>query len=161
MEIVKYKTLMDTSGIPKLVVEQSYEWGERIINSPDKVVAMIKQLFHLHRETEEFVYLICFNTRLKPIAVFEISHGTVNSSLLSPREFFQKALLAGAVKVMAIHNHPSGDTSPSREDDLMAKKLKKAGSLIGVDMIDFLIIGEGYYSYKQASKKINRMLEEG
>lgn len=152
MEIAKYKTMMNETGLPEVVMEQSYEWDERILDSPDKVFQLMKQVFQLHRETEEYLYEVCFNAKMKPIAVFEISHGTVNGSLISPREFFQKALLVGAVHVMAVHNHPSGDASPSREDDSVVERLKEAGKLMGVDLIDFVIVGESYYSYHQAMK---------
>ena len=53
---------------------------------------------------------------------------------------------------MAVHNHPSGDASPSREDNSVVERLKEAGKLMGVDLIDFVIVGESYYSYHQAMK---------
>ena len=152
MEIVKYKTRFGDSGLPEVVKEEAYEWDEMILNSPDKVEKMMKSVFRLHKETEEYLYEICFNARMKSIAVFEVSHGTVNASLVSPREVYQKALLGGAVYVMVAHNHPSGDPAPSEEDDKIAEKLKEAGALIGIDLIDFIIVGDSCYSYRQALK---------
>lgn len=152
MEIAKYKTRFGDSGLPEVIKEESYEWDEMILDSPDKVEKMMKSVFRIHKETEEYLYEICFNAKMKPIAVFEVSHGTVNSSLVSPREVYQKAILVGAVYAMVVHNHPSGDASPSESDDKAAERLKKAGALIGVDLIDFIIIGDGFYSYHRALK---------
>lgn len=149
MKITRYKTMMDENGLPELIKERSYESNERILDRPDKVFNVMRGVFQLHKETEEYLYEICLNAKMKPIAVFEISHGTVNGSLVSPREFFQKALLVGAVSVVAAHNHPSGDASPSREDDSVVERLKEAGKLIGVDLVDFVVVGESYYSYRQ------------
>lgn len=152
VEIAKYKTRFGDSGLPETIKEESYELDEMILDSPDKVEKMMKSVFRLHKETEEYLYEICFNAKMKPIAVFEVSHGTVNASLVSPREVYQKALLVGAVYVMVVHNHPSGDVTPSREDNKVVEKLKEAGKLIGVDLIDSIIIGDSCYSYRQALK---------
>lgn len=152
VEIAKYKTRLGDSGLPETVKEELYEWDEKILDSPDKVERMMKSVFQLHKETEEYLYEICFNAKMKPIAVFEVSHGTVNASLVSPREVYQKALLVGAVYVIAVHNHPSGDATPSKKDNKVVEELKEAGKLIGVDLIDFIIIGDGCYSYRQALK---------
>lgn len=152
MEIAKYKTRFGDFVLPEVVKEEAYEWDEMILDSPDKVERMMKSVFQLHKETEEYLYEICFNAKMKPIAVFEVSHGTVNASLVSPREVYQKALLVGAVYVIAVHNHPSGDATPSKKDDKVTEELKEAGKLIGVDLIDFIIIGDGCYSYRQALK---------
>lgn len=83
-------------------------------------------------------------------SVFEISHGTVNMSVLTPREVFQKALLANAVSIILLHNHPSGDCTPSKEDINVTKRLMEAGDIIGVNVLDHLVIGRpGYFSLKE------------
>lgn len=83
-------------------------------------------------------------------SVFEISHGTVNMSVLTPREVFQKALLANAVGIILLHNHPSGDCTPSNEDIKVTKRLMEAGDIIGVNVLDHLVIGRpGYFSLKE------------
>lgn len=83
-------------------------------------------------------------------SVFEISHGTVNMSVLTPREVFQKALLANAVGIVLLHNHPSGDCTPSKEDINVTKRLMEAGDIIGVNVLDHLVIGRpGHFSLKE------------
>lgn len=83
-------------------------------------------------------------------SVFEISHGTVKMSVVSPREVFQKALLANAVGIILLHNHPSGDCTPSKQDINVTKRLMEAGDIIGVNVLDHLVIGRpGYFSLKE------------
>jgi DNA repair protein RadC len=89
------------------------------------------------------------NTKNKIIGVFEISHGTVNASIVNPREAFQKALLANAVSVIFMHNHPSGDPTASREDIEVTKRLSEAGKIIGVEVLDHIIVGDSYSSLKE------------
>ena len=83
-------------------------------------------------------------------SIFELSHGNVNSSIISVREMFQKALLANAVSIALIHNHPSGDATPSKADIDVTKRAVEAGKLIGVEVLDHIIIGNpGYTSLKE------------
>jgi DNA repair protein RadC len=89
------------------------------------------------------------NTKNRIIGVFEVSHGTVNASLVTPREAFQKALLANAVSVIFMHNHPSGDCTASRQDIEITNRLVEAGKIIGIDVLDHIIVGDGYSSLKE------------
>ena len=118
------------------------------IKSPDDAATIGKEFMRIHEEPEEYMYMICMNTKNKIIGVFEISHGTVNASLVNPREVFQKALLANAVNIIVMHNHPSGDPSPSREDIEVTKRLVEAGKIVGVEVLDHIIVGDQYCSLK-------------
>lgn len=151
MRIVKYKTKLTADKKAVLEKEVSVYCPEvdRKMNSPEKVVKLARYFLHMHEETEEYLYMICMNVKLEMTSVFEISHGNVNSSVVGVREVFQKALLANAVNIIMIHNHPSGDCTPSREDIAITKRLKDAGNLIGVEVLDHIIIGEGYCSLKE------------
>ena len=102
----------------------------------------------IHEDPEEYMYMICMNTKNRIIGIFEISHGSVNVSIVTPREVFQKALLANAVSIILMHNHPSGDCTPSREDVEVTKKLVEAGKLIGISVLDHIIVGDNYSSLK-------------
>lgn len=119
------------------------------IKSPDDAAAIGETFMRIHEEPEEYMYMICMNMKNKVIGVFEISHGTVNASLVTPREVFQKALLANAVSIILMHNHPSGDSTPSREDINITKRLIEAGKIVGVEVLDHIIIGERYSSLKE------------
>lgn len=82
---------------------------DRKMNSPEKVVRFGRYALRIHEETEEYLYMICMNTKLDVTSVFELSHGNVNSSVVGIREMFQKALLANAVNVIVMHNYHSGE----------------------------------------------------
>lgn len=102
-----------------------------------------------HLETERLM-VVMLNTKHMFLGDFELSKGTVNASMASPRETFINALKAGAVYIILIHNHPSGDPSPSKEDILTTKRIKEAGNIIGISLIDHIIIGDNkYISLKQ------------
>lgn len=152
MRVVKYKTKLTEQQ--KVVLEKEVcvncPQVDRRMNSPEKIVGLAKYFLHMHEDTEEYMYMICMNTKLDMTSVFEISHGNVNSSIVGTREVFQKALLANAVCIAVLHNHPSGDPTPSREDIEVTRKLMEAGKLLGIQVIDHIIIGRpGYCSLKE------------
>ena len=97
-----------------------------------------------HLETEEVVAAF-FDTKGGLITSRVISRGTVNMSLVSPREIFIEALREQAVEMVLLHNHPSGDPHPSREDFLMTRRLYHCGQLLGIALLDHIIIGDQCY----------------
>lgn len=102
-----------------------------------------------HMEQEE-LRLMMLNTKNTLIRDSLIFRGTVNLSVASPREIFIEALRYHAVSVILIHNHPSGDPSPSREDQRMTAQMKEAGALLGIRLLDHIIIGnQTYFSFKE------------
>ena len=152
MRVVKYRTKLTESQKVILEKEVSVNCPEvdRKMNSPEKAAILARQFLYLHEQSEEYLYMLCMNTKLEMTSIFELSHGNVNSSIVSVREMFQKALLANAVSIILMHNHPSGDCTPSREDIQVTKRAKDAGELLGVEVIDHIIIGRpGYSSLKE------------
>ena len=152
MNIVKYRTKLTEQQRVVLEKELSVYCPEvdRKMNSPEKIVTLARDYLHMHELPEEYMYMVCMNTKLHMTGVFEISHGNVNSSIVGTREVFQKALLANAISIIFIHNHPSGDPKPSREDIAVTRKLVDAGNLIGIQVLDHIIIGRpGYASLKE------------
>lgn len=148
MKVTEYKTRLTDEGRAVLEKEVSVYIPEldRKFRSPDQAVKFARKYLHMHEQTEEYLYMVCLNTKLDFIGVFELSHGNVNSSIFSIREMFQKALLANAVSVMLMHNHPSGDPTPSREDIKVTERAVKAGELLGVEVIDHIIVGNPHYT---------------
>ena len=149
--MTKYKTRLTENKrvVLEKEVSMNYPNLSYAIKSPDDAAQIGKEFMHIHEEPEEYMYMICMNTKNKVIGVFEISHGTVNSSLVSPREVFQKALLANAVSVIFMHNHPSGDCTASREDIDITKRLVEAGKIVGIEVLDHIIVGDRYSSLKE------------
>ena len=151
MRVIKYKTKLADDGKAVLEKELSVNYPEldRKMNSPEKAVILARNFLRLHEQTEEYLYMLCMNVKLEMTSVFELSHGNVNSSIVSVREMFQKALLANAVSIIVMHNHPSGDPTPSREDIQVTKRMVDAGDLLGVQVLDHIIVGRpGYSSLK-------------
>ena len=94
--------------------------------------------------------MLCLNSKNEPTNLSVISMGTVNSSLIHPREVFKIAILSNASKIMLAHNHPSGNPSPSHEDELMTKRIKDCGNMMGIELLDHIIVGDNtYYSFKE------------
>jgi DNA repair protein RadC len=101
--------------------------------------------------TEEHFGLLALNSKCELISDRILSKGTVTGTMISPREFFREALKFGATTAIAYHNHPSGNTEPSREDALLTKQLRTAGETLGVHLVDHIIAGSGeYYSFRSA-----------
>ena len=97
-----------------------------------------------HRKKEE-MKLLLLNSKTKLIGESELSLGTVNTTLVSPREVFVEALRRNAVAVILLHNHPSGDPTPSKQDVLITRRVTEAGRLIGVELLDHIIIGDNCF----------------
>lgn len=145
-------TLQGDGQRPQLVKERgvNYEAADSL-NSPEKIERMLNEIFRLSERTEEHGYLVCFNTKYRVTGIFEISQGGVNFASLSNREIFSRALLCGAASIAVVHNHPSGDVTPSTSDLRCAERIQKAGDLMGIKLSDFLIVGEeGFFSFAEA-----------
>lgn len=151
VRMVKYKTRLTETKRVELEKEFSMNRPDLVsfIRSPEDVAAVGKGFMRIHEEPEEYMYMLCLNNKNRITGVFEISHGNVNSSIVCPREVFQKALLANAVNIILMHNHPSGDPSPSTEDIKVTKRLIEAGNILGVQVLDHIIIGDRYVSLKE------------
>ncbi|HJC51335.1 MAG TPA: DNA repair protein RadC [Candidatus Anaerostipes avistercoris] len=112
-------------------------------HSPQSIAEYyMEKMRHLNREE---MILICFNGKNKVIKELRVSVGTVNQTVASPRELFLEALRCEAVSVIMVHNHPSGDPTPSRQDVLTTKRMQKIGDFLGIPLSDHLIIGDGSY----------------
>lgn len=152
MRITQYKTLLNPEKLAYLVKEASFNYPklENQFLSPHLIYQLLTEVFHLSEQSEEYCYLLCFNTKCRLLGVFELSHGSVNASIASNREIFQKALLCNATNIVLAHNHPSGDCTPSEIDIESMKKLNEASLLMNIPLIDSIIIGENsYFSFKE------------
>lgn len=99
----------------------------------------------MRHQKQEHMKLLMLNTKSKLLGETDISKGTVNASLITPRELFIEALAKQAVAIILIHNHPSGDPTPSKQDINLTKRIKAAGSMIGIELLDHIIIGDNCY----------------
>lgn len=112
-------------------------------NDPRSIVNYyIEDMRHMEQEQLRAMFLNSKNILIKDLL---LSKGTVNASLITPRELYIEALRYHAVRLILVHNHPSGDPSPSKEDCYLTKRVKESGSLIGIQLMDHIIIGDNSY----------------
>lgn len=128
----------------KMVREGSVLYDVRKISSPADAATLGRRF--LEEADREQLIVCCLDTKNQPLSINVASVGSLNSSIVHPREVFKIAVISNAASVIIFHNHPSGDTVPSTEDINITHRLKDAGKLIGIDVIDHIIIGsEGKY----------------
>jgi len=137
----------------KVVKELNKRTSKEIINSnilldsPETVFNFLKE--KIGSEKKELFVIIFFDTR-NNLIVDDVSVGTLNASLVHPREVFKRAILNNASHVVIAHNHPSGDPTPSSEDIFTTRRLTEAGKILGIAIIDHIIVsGDKYVSLKE------------
>lgn len=131
----------------KLVKERNCTYSR--IQTPVDAVDILIDL-GLHEASEEYVYLLCLNCKGRINAVHEVAHGALSECPMSSKAIFSRALLNGSASIILVHNHPSGDATPSQMDIDVTEKIKQAGMLLDTPVIDHLIIAsdKSYYSFK-------------
>jgi DNA repair protein RadC len=118
------------------------------IKDPEALVKVIRA--SIKDKAKEHFKLILLNPRNKIIGISTISIGTLNASLVHPREVFKDAIVHTAASVVLAHNHPSGDPEPSEDDIKITKKLVESGKILGIDVIDHIVVGKNsFLSFKE------------
>ncbi len=150
-ELTSIKGIGNVKGIQLLCVGELSRriWKRKALGRPlifrdPGSVAEYYQEDMRHQGQEQF-HVMLFNTKQMLIQEIQISKGTVNASLATPREIFIEALRYQAVSLILVHNHPSGDPEPSREDVMLTQRVKEAGVLMDIRLQDHVIIGEHTY----------------
>ena len=130
-------------------VEGYAEAAEKIsLKTPEDIVGLVQG--RLKDKKKEYFLAILLDTRNQLIRAAEISVGSLDSSIVHPREVFKEAISASAASVIFVHNHPSGDTEASEDDIALTKRLAQAGEIVGIDVLDHIIIGgKSYTSLKR------------
>lgn len=119
-----------------------------VIKSPGDAAGLVMQEMR-HLDREHFRALL-LNTRNQVIADEEVSIGTLNTSTVHPRELFRNAIKKSAASLVLVHNHPSGDATPSKEDLDVTRRLCEAGKIIGIEVLDHIIIGDNRFTSLKA-----------
>ncbi|PTE81958.1 RadC family protein [Staphylococcus equorum] len=136
-----------------LILKAAFELGERMhsgsvddkiqISSPKDVADfMMGKMEHLTQEKFIALFLNSKNVIIKQKTIFV---GTLNSSIVHPRKIFSEAIKCASNAIIVLHNHPSGDVTPSNEDIKTTERLKKCGQVLGIDLLDHIIIGDHIY----------------
>jgi DNA repair protein RadC len=117
--------------------------ARRPITSPEQLAHLLMlEMRYLDREHFKAVIL---NTKNHVVKIVDISIGSLNSSIVHPRELFKMVLKHSGAALIVAHNHPSGDPEPSSEDIRLTKRLSEAGKILGIDLLDHLILGDGKF----------------
>lgn len=127
-----------------LVKEKENNYDAQI-TSPERVYELAKTL-GMENECEEYCYMIALNTNAKIIGIHEVSHGSLSASLVVPREVFKRAILNNAASIVLIHNHPSGNLTPSVADLQLTKRMIDCGDLLSIKVNDHIVIGHGEFT---------------
>ena len=149
------KKVKGLGEVKAITLKASLELGVRLyqeliveknkIKKPSDIFKMCLDMSFLNQET---VRIICVDSKSNVISVEDITKGTANASLIHPREVFKPVISNSAVSFAVVHNHPSGDPSPSEADREITGRLKDCSKIMGIDIIDHVIIGKGkYYSF--------------
>lgn len=148
--------LSKVEGIGKCKAAQilaAFEIGKRAsnynndyvkINSPKDVVNLLME--SLKNNKREHFKILLLNTKNVVISIEDISIGSLNSSIVHPREVFKKAIKRSSASVILVHNHPSGDPTPSKEDIKVTRRLIESGEILGIKVLDHIIIGYNKYT---------------
>lgn len=114
----------------------------RKLNDSDTAKEFCEQVFaDIAKAMQESFCIVMLDTQHKPIGIVEVTKGTLNASLVHPREVFKAAIIASASAILLVHNHPSGDTTPSKEDHAVTTRLQLVADIIGIQILDHIIIG--------------------
>ncbi len=160
LQEITIEELSAIEGVPMPIaikIKAAIEIGNRISRRIPEKYTVIKPTDickyykgYLRHIKKEVFKIILLNTKSQIICDENISEGTLNSSLVHPREVFKYAIKKSAHKIILMHNHPSGDSSPSNEDKKITYRLIECGKLVGIEVVDHIIIGDGnYYSFKE------------
>jgi len=143
--LAKAAQIKATFEISRRLSTQAPTYKSKELTDPEKVYRLIKsKLKDYHKE---HFYIIVLNSRGHSIA--EVSVGSLNASVVHPREVFAEAIKNKAASVILAHNHPSGDPEPSEDDLLLTKKLVESGKILGIEVFDHIIVvKDGFFSFK-------------
>lgn len=123
----------------------------RSITCPEDAAQVAMDIFHLEQEAQEVLILISLNIKNMIMGVHEISRGSTSCSIVSPKEIFKTALLHNAEGIIMVHNHPSGDNTPSIPDMKVTSRISQAGKFLEIPLLDHIIVSDtGFLSMKEA-----------
>jgi len=145
------KTIINRLGL-RLVKESSGSYDlVTHVTRPIEAVYTLNDVSELNIRAEEVFVIITLDNANRLTGLFEVSVGSLNSSIVNPREVFKRAILNNAKSIVMAHNHPSGVLEPSKEDIDITKKLVAVGELLGIEVFDHIIVGkdDDYISFRR------------
>jgi len=128
----------------EVIRENAPAWVSKRFTSPQQIYEMFADL---RQEAKEHFIALHLDGKNRISCFDRVSVGSLNQSIVVPRELFKTACISSAAALILIHNHPTGDTTPSSEDLNITRRIKEAGELMGIKLLDHIIIGESYMSF--------------
>ena len=141
---IKFKVIKPVFEILTVRDEVSSYFSNNRYTDPQQVFDAFQWL---QRETKEWFLSLHLDGKNRIVCIDIISIGSLNQSIVHPRETFKTALLSSAAAIILVHNHPSGDPTPSHEDLSITRRLREAGEILGVKVLDHIIVGETFASF--------------
>lgn len=123
----------------QLIKEQEFKYDKKITSTID-LVRFIREILKIQNETQEVVYLLTLDTKNHVVSFTEIARGGINFCNLSMCEIFKSVLLSSSPKFILVHNHPSGDPTPSKNDLQVTQEIKQNAEMLQVQFLDHLVI---------------------
>ncbi len=143
MEIYKNKLIM--------IKEENFEYNQKLCSSKISV-DFIRNILKIQNEPEEVIQVIGLDTKLNVVGFTDISRGTLTDSNTTGRELFKRVLLMNCCKIILVHNHPTGDATPSKSDFDFTSKIQKICDLFQIQLLDHIIIGDEGKNYSILAK---------
>ncbi|MCX7956929.1 MAG: DNA repair protein RadC [Endomicrobia bacterium] len=155
VSVNELKNFLETGTARACSIVAAFELGKRFLREKKTYLYLTpkdvyERLSEYRNNKKEHFFVFYLDTKNQEIACELVSVGILNASLVHPREVFEPAVKHLACQIIVAHNHPSGSLEPSREDLEITKRLKKAGEILGITLIDHIIVSKsGYYSFKE------------
>lgn len=136
----------------RVLKEKDVRYSGACLDTPKRVVEIVWNL--IGSTDREYLVVCCVDAKMKPTCIEIAAIGTVNACMTSPREVMKNAVLGNSYGVIVCHNHPSGIVEPSSDDFHITERLAKAGEILGIELVDHVIVGDGgnYYSFREEDK---------
>ena len=126
----------------EVVRDDAPEWVSKRFTQPQQVFEMFRDLRH---NTKEHFIALHLDGKNRIVCFDPVSIGSLNQAVVTPRELFKTACISNAAALILIHNHPTGDPSPSQEDLTITRRLKESGEILGIKVLDHIIIGDNAF----------------
>lgn len=155
-KVVMYRTvLVGRERVPSLSVVSESDHVVDAIRTPKDVYDVMNELFQIDDLAEEYIYVLSLDVRNYIKGVFELGHGSSTMCVSSVRDAYKMILLSGGNHMILVHNHPSGDVTPSNHDTLLTQRMAKAGKILDIPLSDHIICGnQTYFSYSEQQGNI-------
>lgn len=140
--LAKASQLMAAVELGKRIAQYAYD-EDIYVRRPEDAAGLLMEEMRYYKK--EHMRIIMLNVKCKVIGIEEISIGSLNSSLAHPREIFIPAIEKSSASIILVHNHPSGDPTPSRDDVEITKRVSEGGKILGIELHDHIIIGDGIF----------------